>query len=234
MTPGRFTLVAALAAALALAASQSAVADDPATATLAGEEMLVQDITLTTLDCDPTRVSTVSYSASGIATGPYPGPFTVHGTVTIQPQTQPGPRTGTVAGPLRSLSETFTIDSPLGAVTGTKSLPLTGATASDVGSCQQVAGFATGPIVDATGTVVDVFSEPVYNATIQGVTGTSHVTGDALLSFTELNLDGMCALVGCHFRQAAFDQSFLTSVPGGCDDEDEQGNPGCQGQQGGG
>jgi hypothetical protein len=236
MTLGRLSLIAVLATALMLIATQTAGADDPGTATLVGEEMLVQDISLSTIDCDPSRVSTVSYSASGIATGPYPGPFTVQGMVTIEPQTQPGPRTGTVEGPLQSLSETFTINSALGTVTGTKSLPPTGATPSDIGSCQHVTGFATGPITDATGTVVDVFSEPVYDAIVQQPSGTFHVTGDASISFTELDLDGMCMLVQCHFRQAAFDQSFLTSTSTQCDEnENGQGNqdPGCQGQEGG-
>jgi hypothetical protein len=230
MTLGRFMLFAAILAAFALAA-QPAGADDPSTATLAGEEMLVQDVTLTTLDCDPAQVSTVGYMASGVATGPYPGTFTVQGTVTIEPQTLPGPRTGTVAGPLQSLSETFTINSALGTVTGTKSLPSTGATASDIGSCQHVTGFATDPVTDATGTVVDVFSQPVYTATIQDTSGTTEVTGDASLSFTELNLHGMCMLVECDFRLAAFDQFFLTSTPTECDDDTNgQGNedPGCQ------
>ena len=113
MTLGRASAIASLVIALALVAGQTAGADSTApapTRTLIGEEMLVQDVTLTTLDCDPSRVSTVSYTAHGIATGPYPGPFTVQGTVTIAPQTPPGPRTGTVAGPLTSLTETFAIN----------------------------------------------------------------------------------------------------------------------------
>lgn len=232
MTPGRFTLIAALTAALALAGAQSVAANNPpSTASLTGEEMLVQDVTITTLDCDASRLSTVGYSASGVATGPYPGTFTVHGTVTIAPQTLPGPRPGTVAGPLASLTETFTINSALGTVTGTKSLPPTGATDSDQGTCLHVTGFATGPITAATGTVIDVFSQPVYTATIHDSSGSSGVTGDASLSFSELNLDGMCGLVACQFRQAAFDQSLLTSTPTQCDDDNNsQGDddPGCE------
>ena len=229
----RMTLIAAFAAALFFAAAGTTAAADPPTSTLAGEEMLVQDVTLTTIDCDTSQVSTVGYTASGVATGPYPGTFTVQGTVTIAPQTQPGPRPGTVAGPLTSLSETFTIDSPLGTVTGTKSLPPTGPGAGDLGSCQDVTGFATGPVTDASGTVVDVFSQPVYTATIQDPSGTTDVTGDASLSFTELNLQGTCGLIACDFRLAAFDQFFLTSTPTGCDDDTNgQGNedPGCQGE----
>jgi hypothetical protein len=230
MTLGRLVLAGFAAVLLALAAAQVAAAQGPGT--LLGEEMLVQDVTLTTIDCDPTRVSTVSYSASGVATGPYPGPFTVQGTVKIEPQTLPGPRPGTVAGPLASLSETFTIDSPLGTVTGVKSLPPTGATDSDQGSCQHVTGFATGPITDASGTVVDIFSQPVYHATISD-TESSEVEGEALLSFTELNLDGICVATQCQYRLAGFDQFFLTSTQ--CEpDENHQGNqdPGCQFNQG--
>jgi hypothetical protein len=219
MTLGRCTLIAALTAALVLAAAQTAGADGSSNASLAGEELLVQDVTLTTIDCDASRVSTVSYSASGLATGPYPGPFTVAGTVTIQPQTQPGPRPGTVAGPLASLSETFTIDSATGTVTGTKSLPVTGPGSGDLGSCQTVTGFDSGPVTNASGTVVDVFSQPVYTATITDASGTTSVTGDASLSFTELNLQGTCGLLACDFRQAAFDQFFQTSAPVQCDDD---------------
>jgi len=228
MTLARCTLAAALTAALVLAAAQTAGADGPSTASLAGEEMLVQDVTLTTIDCDASRVSTVSYSASGLATGPYPGPFTVQGTVTIEPQTQQGPRPGTLEGPLASLSETFTISSATGTVTGSKSLPLTGPGAGDLGSCQTVTGFDTGPVTNASGTVVDVFSQPVYTATISDASGTTSVTGDALLSFSELNLQGSCGLLACDFRQAAFDQFFLTSTPALCeDDTNAQGEEGA-------
>jgi len=219
MTLGRCTLAATFIAALGLIAAQTAGADGSSNASLAGEEMVVQDVTLTTIDCDPAQVSTVGYTAAGVATGPYPGTFTVQGTVTIEPQTQPGPRPGTVEGPLASLSETFTINSTNGTVTGTKSLPPTGPGVGDLGSCQTVTAFDTGPVTNASGTVVDVFSQPVYTATIHDVSGTSDVTGDASLSFTELNLQGTCGLVACDFRQAAFDQFFQTSTPVQCDDD---------------
>jgi hypothetical protein len=219
MTLGRCTLAATLIAALALIAAQAAGADDPSTATLAGEEMLVQDVTLTTVDCDPTQVSTVGYTATGVATGPYPGTFTVQGTVTIEPQTLVGGRPGTVAGPLQSLTETFTIDSALGTVTGTKTLAAGAGPPSDQGTCQEVTGFSFDPVANATGTVVDISSEPTYDAIVHDANGTSHVTGDALLNVTEIDLDGMCMLVQCHFRQASFDQFFLTSTAIDCDDD---------------
>jgi len=96
-----------------------------------------------------------------------------------------------------------------------------------------VTGFATDPITDASGTVVDVFSQPVYHATISDPDESLEVEGEALLSFTELNLDGICIATQCHFRLAGFDEFFLTSSQ--CEpDPNNQGdeNPGCQFNQG--
>ena len=98
-------------------------------------------------------------------------------------------------------------------MTGTKTLPPGGASPNDSGSCQHVTGFAVGPVTDATGTIVDISSSPVYAAVIQDAQGSSGVQGDALLDFSELNLDGVCAGASCHYRVAGFDQYFLTSTP---------------------
>jgi hypothetical protein len=209
MSPARLALAALAAAALALVSVQAAFADG-GRKPLDGEEMLVQEATLS-LNCNPATISTITYSASGIATGPYPGPFTVTGTVTIGPQTSPGPRPGTVAGPLLSLREEFTINSPLGTVEGVKKL--THATASDQGSCQEVTDFDVDQVVDGSGTVVDVFSQPRYVAKIREPGGNFHDRGEALLSFTEIDLDGTCGGIDCHFRQAAFDQFFISRTP---------------------
>lgn len=183
MTYRRFGLALLTAALLAAVSVQLAWTDNERRS-LNGEELLVQDVTLT-LDCDPARVSTISFSASGIATGPYPGPFTVQGTVTIAPQTLPGPRPGTVAGPLISLRETFSIDSPVGTVAGVKKLTRNQPFDQSQGSCQNVTDFAVGDVSGAEGTVVDVFSQPRYAAKISepGSTRTFHDRGDALFSF---------------------------------------------------
>lgn len=53
---------------------------------------------------------TISYEASGPATGPYPGTFTENGTFTVAS-----------GGEIKSFTAEFTIDSPIGDVTGTKS-----------------------------------------------------------------------------------------------------------------
>jgi hypothetical protein len=209
MIPGRLALAALVAALLALVSVQAALADGGRTP-LNGEEMLVQDATVD-FSCDTTSISTVTWSASGIATGPYAGPFTVQGSAMIGPQTSAGPRPGTVAGGLLNLHETFTIDSPLGTVTGVKSL--TRPTASDIGTCQQVTGFSTGPVVGAQGSVVEIFGQPRYVAQIREPAGNFHDRGDALFNVTELDLDGTCAGEPCHFRLAAFDQFFMSSAP---------------------
>lgn len=72
-----------------------------------------------TANCDPSGTSTFEYTASGPASGPYPGTFTESGSGTIGPQDQPNG-----SGIVESFSATFSIESPLGQVTGTKSLGL--------------------------------------------------------------------------------------------------------------
>ncbi len=216
---GRFGLALVTAILIAVVSVQLAWTDN-GRRSLNGEEFLVQDVSLI-LDCDPSRVSTISCSASGIATGPYPGTFTVQGTVTIAPQTLPGPRPGTVAGPLLSLRETFTIDSPAGTVTGVKRLIRRQPFDQSQGSCQHVTGFEAGNVTGAEGTVVDVFSQPRYGAKIREPGGTFHDRGDALFSFTELDLDGSCPTGLCNFRQASFGQFFMSSAPPPSDDDND-------------
>ena len=209
MTPARLALPLLAVALLALVSTELAFADG-GRKPLTGEEMLVQDATVD-FNCDPTSISTVTWSASGIATGPYPGTFTVQGSAMIGPQTSPGPRPGTMAGGLLNLHETFTVVSPLGTITGVKER--TRPTPSDLGTCQQVTGFSVGPVVGAQGSVVEIFSQPRYVARIREPAGNFHDRGDALFNLTELDLDGTCAGEPCHFRQAAFDQFFMSSAP---------------------
>ena len=84
MTPARLALPVLAVSLLALIPAQLAFADG-GRKPLTGEEMLVQDATVD-FDCDPTSISTVTWSASGVATGPYPGTFTVQGSAMIGPQ----------------------------------------------------------------------------------------------------------------------------------------------------
>jgi len=52
--------------------------------TLTGETFI--GVLTVTATCDPTSNSTISYSVTGTATGPYPGTFTESGTATLGPQ----------------------------------------------------------------------------------------------------------------------------------------------------
>jgi len=88
-------------------------------------------IAITSATCKPAASSSFSYQVSGPAAGPYPGTFTESGTVTMGPQnitTGFSNPTALITG----WTVSFTITSPAGSVTGTKTLP-TGATG--VGIC---------------------------------------------------------------------------------------------------
>lgn len=90
---------------------------------LTGEFLVASPVDITAT-CSETGTSTISYSASGLAFGPYAGTFTEVGTVTIG-QTPPTPAQFVNGFPLTrvaTLVAFFTIDSEAGQVTGTKRL----------------------------------------------------------------------------------------------------------------
>jgi hypothetical protein len=119
------TLVGAHSTALVLAcslASASAAATSP---TLDGETLdriaplafIVQDGSA----CNPDGRGTINFSASGNASGPYPGTFAETGTVTLGPR--PAAPAGVVSSaPVTSFSSNFTIESGLTTITGTATL----------------------------------------------------------------------------------------------------------------
>ncbi len=78
----------------------------PTPPTLSGESFHQDTPTITSMNCRGIVPLTFSYSATGRASGPYPGTFTVRGRVTGGETT----------------STSFTIDSPVGRVTGTGSI----------------------------------------------------------------------------------------------------------------
>jgi hypothetical protein len=87
--------------------------------TLSGEHFVgTPDVTT---DCNPNGTSTVTFSVSGVATGPYTGTFTEVGSATIGPQTL-SPGGGQSIGTLLTFDAVFTIQSVTGNVTGTKTL----------------------------------------------------------------------------------------------------------------
>ena len=101
---------------------------------------------------------TLTYAAAGTATGPYPGTFTMNGTLTATTMGA-DPLSGGVEGVVVTWSGQFSIDSPAGTVTGTHAL------SSDVASPTDCNGFPqTWPVATADGQLT-------YQATIRPASG---------------------------------------------------------------
>ena len=109
------TIACAVVALAALPAVASA-----ATAPFGGEVLAENDPTITNCAAGDFG-GTITYEASGTATGPYAGTFTETGTVTVGPAEEPTGRQRVTAA-----SISFTVDSPAGQVTGTKTYVPTG------------------------------------------------------------------------------------------------------------
>jgi hypothetical protein len=87
---------------------------DPTPACVSNDELPGEVTVTSSIDAIECNVSAsggdeISYEASGQATGPYPGTFTESGTFTLDSERN-----------ITSFEATFTIDSPIGKVTGTK------------------------------------------------------------------------------------------------------------------
>lgn len=138
--------VASAATVLGLfAASASAQVPPP---TLTGEQFIAEPEI--TASCNPDGTSTVTFTASGVATGPYPGTFTEVGTATIGPQTL-SPGGGQSIGTLLTFDAVFTIQSPAGEVTGTKTIafPVTNpATEVAIGQCNSFQNVELVDVID--------------------------------------------------------------------------------------
>ena len=236
----RWMVCIAVVCAAALSGAAAAQAVGP---TLELEDLLAPPETFAaTYSCNTAATSTVSWTASGAATGPYPGTFTLSGTLTIGPQTLPGAHPpgpgneGTVAGPVESFQETFTIVSGATTITGTKTLDPQ-ATSGTQGTCEQVTLFPVLDFFDGHGTVVEVNTQTRYEAQIQAPAGTTSDGGIAYASFSETNITGSCPTGTCQARLAGFDQTFALSTGPVCD-EDAPGNidenPGRDDQNGNG
>ncbi|HEU0235887.1 MAG TPA: post-COAP-1 domain-containing protein [Candidatus Limnocylindrales bacterium] len=115
--------------------------------------------------CDPGGSSTISWSASGDAFGPYPGTFIETGSATVGPQTAPAFVNGLQLGFLVSVEAFFTIDSPTGQVIGSKRL--TSASSSDLGGCRNLDGYVLPSGGVASGTFRRVLAQSMsYEALV--------------------------------------------------------------------
>jgi hypothetical protein len=121
----RTALLSVLAALIALGTlTPSSFAQTP---TLTGESLETLpgngSLTFDEFTCDKDGTTTIPFTSSGLALGPYTGTFTETGTITIGPQTNTTISSLGV-GPILAFDATFEITSnfPLGTVTGSKSL----------------------------------------------------------------------------------------------------------------
>ena len=206
--------LAASAVGLSVAAGQTGVT------TLETENLVAEaNGVTTTFTCDTEGTSTVNWTAEGVATGPYPGTFTASGTLTIGPQTLPGAHPpgpgneGTVAGPVTSFQESFTIHSGATTITGTKILDPQ-STSGTIGTCQTVDQFPVLDFFDGHGTVVEVHAQTRYEASIQGPGGTTTDGGIAFASVNDIQITGSCPTgTECQARLAGFNETFSLSDP---------------------
>ena len=197
---------ATLAAGGPLAAPADAQALPPS---LAGENFLAQDGDgggITTIgqveisgDCTPTVPSqfTLSYTASGPATGPYPGTFTESGTLTANLVSDGG---FFVFGldTVVTWTANFTIDSPVGDVTGTKT--------------QTTVLGSTSYCQNPPAHYVSAGSQLTYQATIETPDGRFIDQGDSRAYVQELTCSPFGACGPVAFNNEHFDEQFFTST----------------------
>ncbi len=195
-------LAAALVVGLVSAAAASALPS-----TLTGEFFLADQLqgpgtVKVSASCNPLGTSTISYFASGAASGPYLGTFTESGTATIGRLTAPDFVNGFEFGFLTNLDAFFTIDSPAGQVTGTKSLVLP---STVLGLC-----YDTNP-----GSFREICCSPTgfglhYDATIETGGAFYGDTGDSGISLDYCDSAGNPA--GCGAATDVFNEAFRSSL----------------------
>ncbi|MGH3113250.1 MAG: post-COAP-1 domain-containing protein [Gaiellaceae bacterium] len=130
------------------------------------------------VDCDPAGISTLTASATGAASGPYPGTFEETVTVTV------------AGGQVQSVAAEFTIFSGDTRIEGTKEL----ASEGGGGACERT---------DSGSTCTEIFLASAivtYSATIIRPTGTSTESGTATLA-TPAGFQGPCESTEVVFGQ---------------------------------
>lgn len=206
----RLLVLLAVVAVVALAPPAAA---DTLPPTLSGEIFSGSPVETVTASCDPSGTSTVTFYSTGVAVGPYPGTYTESGTATIGAATLPIFVNGFEAGPLLMFRAFFTIDSPVGQVTGTKTL--TAPAGGAYGFCYDFSnhdiGGGSGPVI--TGTLRQIcacgaqFAIP-YDATIKTSAGFFSDSGGADVLLNEFKYTSPTLLP---HEESAFNQAFRSS-----------------------
>ena len=173
-------------------------------ASLSGENLEGGDLfaqpggtTITAMNCNPAGNSSLSFTATGIAMGPYTGTFTESGTVSFGPETQnfgfPYP-----VGLVTDFTAQFTITSDAGTVTGSKGF--NGSVTPPPPFGPSVA-FCDAP--GGSGFGIDV-TQGTYTASIQTATGTA----------TDLGTTGIVANgPSSGLPSGSFGEDFVSSQP---------------------
>src|SRR5207248_10112857 len=218
---------------LALAGALVAIAPaGPARAGLAGPPTLQGELLATTgelfdrgASCNPTGTTTQAFHWKGIASGPYPGTFVEDGTLTIGPQTGiAAGRFGFQLGPVLSFDATFAIDSPIGAVTGSKHLiapldpnpfPLVqdAPYPNNTAMCTTVSGASVLGLDNASGFAIDARGTLHYDATITSPAGTTLDHGLAFVEAVEVTSAVGISSAGTGGAKEVFPVSDLTPAP---------------------
>jgi hypothetical protein len=196
--------MAVLAVALVGANQAAAGGNGGGIASLTGETLAASELppvgsSTVTGTCNPLTNSTFDFTVTGAATGPYTGTFTESGTFTVGPVLMPG---------LLSFDSTFTITSPQGTVTGTKTFtgPL------NVGLC----GLAAFP-PPASLNAHSIQGALSYTAQITTPTGSGTDSGTSVVTYQDTGLRGL----GNGF---SFDENFTSTAAPPCDDDDDGDN----------
>jgi hypothetical protein len=165
----RRTYAVAIALVLATCAVPTALAGAPsAPATLTGEQLTGTTPQALRASCDTTGSSTIAFTVSGVATGPYPGTFSAAVVMRIGPQTGAAAALGLRGGSIASYREAFQIQSPNGTVVGTKTLL---ADVGNLGQCREFNGEQPAdypiPGVNLNGYLYGAVAQLSYEAVVQ-------------------------------------------------------------------
>jgi hypothetical protein len=201
---------------LSLAAQLRAQTLPPA---LTGEFFSRTPVQITSVRFNPTGTSSFTYSTAGLAFGPYPGTFTEMGTITIGPLSGPQGVDGFLFGPVTTVQAFFTIDSPVGQVTGTKEL--VNPPPDMLGLCYDFTNFQVpgGPIISGTfreGSPSSTGFGLSYRATIRTTTGTFGDEGISGILISQLNatvVGGTGTIENSDVFNEAFRSSLTTVFP---------------------
>lgn len=176
-------------------------------------------LTITAKQCNPQGISSFSFNSFGSAAGPYPGTYDESGTVSFGPITEPSPfiEFGFDAGTVLDAQASFSIDSPVGQVLGTKTLDKM---LVDVGSCADldqaliVLGIPVGTVPCENVHFVQADLKGLhYEATITNATGSFADSGDAPSMVRDLRARCLIFGVPTEVFGGAFDEAFASSAP---------------------